>query len=90
MIRNKLLRAKVLDRDSGICAKCGRYDPKWQADHIVDLQFYGRDALDNLQTLCRIHHAEKTVAAAPIRAKADRLRERSELTAKRRGITGKP
>lgn len=86
MIRNKLLRAKVLERDSGICARCGRFDQKWQGDHIVPISMGGKDELDNLQTLCRIHHAEKTVSEAPIRAKADRLHDRHELTRRRRTI----
>jgi 5-methylcytosine-specific restriction protein A len=86
MIRNKLLRKKVAERDSGVCAICGRYDSKWQADHRLALSMGGRDDLDNLQTLCRLHHGEKTVSEAAPRAKANRLRERAELTRKRRTI----
>lgn len=84
--RNKSLRARVLERDGGICAVCQTYDPKWQADHIVDLQFGGKDTLENLQTLCRRHHTDKTTDAAPKRAKADRLKERSDMTKRRKPI----
>jgi 5-methylcytosine-specific restriction endonuclease McrA len=86
MKRNRFLRAAVLVRDGGLCKKCGRFDPRWQCDHITDLQFGGTDTLDNLQTLCRRHHTEKTTAAAPRRAKADRLRERHETMLARRAI----
>jgi 5-methylcytosine-specific restriction endonuclease McrA len=85
-IRNKRLRAQVFERDQGICAKCRRYDAKWQHDHILPLSLGGKDDLDNAQTLCRQHHGEKTVSEAPARAKADRLAERHDLTAKRKRI----
>ena len=86
MTRNKALRQKVLERDNGLCAVCGVYDAKWQADHILDLQFGGKDTLDNLQTLCRRHHTDKTSDAAPKRAKADRLKERAEKTKQRKPL----
>lgn len=79
MKRNGRLRAKVYERDKGVCASCGRYDPKWEADHIVELWEGGKDAIENAQTLCRQHHKTKTSGAAPVRAKADRLRERHQL-----------
>ena len=85
MIR-KFLRDKVLERDSGICAVCKRYDAKWQADHILPLSLGGKDELANLQTLCRIHHRDKTISEAAPRAKADRLAERHQLTEKRKKI----
>lgn len=90
MIRNRLLRKKVFERDQGLCARCGRYDPKWEADHVLPLSLGGRDDLANFQTLCRIHHRDKTVAEAPARAKADRLAERHKLTEKRRQIVRTP
>lgn len=83
--RNKALRAKVFDRDGGRCVNGCGFDPKWQHDHIVDLQFGGADTLENSQTLCRHCHGRKTSEAAPKRAKADRLRERHELMKKRIG-----
>ena len=86
MIRNKGLRAKVFERDQGICAKCGRYDAKWQHDHIVEIWEGGADTLENSQTLCRYHHNEKTSAATPKRAKADRLKERAEQTKRRKPL----
>ncbi len=84
--RNTLLRKRVLERDGGVCARCGVYDARWQHDHIQELWEGGKDTLENSQTLCRRHHLEKTVGATPIRAKTDRLKARSELTRQRRAI----
>lgn len=79
-------RKSVFARDQGVCAKCGRFDAKFEADHIVALWEGGKDALDNLQTLCRHCHLQKTVGEAPLRAKADRLRVRHDATLRRRQI----
>ena len=84
--RNRLLRKLVFERDAGICIDCGKYDPKWEADHDVALWSGGRDTLANLVTRCRHHHLSKTVSEAPVRAKTDRLRERHDLTQRRRKI----
>jgi hypothetical protein len=68
-----LLRRKVWERDSGLCAKCGKRCSNaeegamgWQVDHITPLidatphpYFWN---LDNLQTLCLECHAWKTKA----------------------------
>ncbi len=86
MIRNRLLRHKVEERDHGICAQCGLYDAKWEADHKTELWEGGEDVLENMQTLCRRCHKRKTSDATPVRAKTDRLRARSDLTRKRREI----
>jgi 5-methylcytosine-specific restriction endonuclease McrA len=86
MTRNRALRKRVFERDQGVCHVCGRYDSKWQADHVLPLSLGGEDSLGNLETLCRLHHAEKTKAEAPVRAKTDRLRERADLTKRRREI----
>lgn len=85
-IRNKMLRAKVFERDGGICAKCGRYDAKWQHDHVLPLSLGGSDTLENSETLCRHHHGEKTSSEAAPRAKADRIHKRVDLTERRRRI----
>ncbi len=86
MIRNRLLRRKVFERDGGVCRRCQLYDPKWEADHCVEIWEGGKDSIENLQTLCRRCHQRKTSDATPVRAKADRLRARSDLTKKRREI----
>jgi 5-methylcytosine-specific restriction endonuclease McrA len=86
MKRNPILRKRLLERDQGICAVCGKFDPKWEGDHTVAIWSGGKDALDNLQTLCRRHHLEKSVGETPVRAKTDRLKERHDLTKKRREI----
>jgi 5-methylcytosine-specific restriction endonuclease McrA len=86
IVRNKLLRKRVFERDGGICADCGRYDAKWEHDHDVPLWSGGRDDLDNSVTRCRACHLKKTTGETPVRAKTDRLRERHDLTLKRKGI----
>jgi len=86
MIRNRLLRAKVFERDQGICAECGRFDPKWQHDHVLALWCGGKDTLENAQTLCRHCHLQKTTGETPVRAKSDRIRDRHALMQKRRSF----
>ena len=57
------IRARLFDRDSGICAKCGKFDEKWQADHIIAVvNGGGCCGLDGYQTLCISCHKEKTRA----------------------------
>jgi len=85
MIR-KYLRDKVEERDQGVCAVCGIYDAKWQADHIHEMWAGGPDDIDNLQTLCRRHHQDKTAEQAGKRAKADRLAERHQQTRQRKPV----
>ncbi len=82
----KYLRDKVEERDEGRCAVCGVYDAKWQADHVHEIWAGGPDDIDNLQTLCRRHHREKTDSQTPIRAKTDRLRDRHDLTRRRKQL----
>lgn len=86
MIRSRRLRQQCAERDGKICQLCGRFDAKGEADHIQELWEKGPDALENLRWLCRHCHKEKTISRIPIRAKTDRLRERSDLTRKRRAI----
>jgi len=86
VVRNKLLRKRVEDRDTGICTVCGIYDAKWEADHIHEIWAGGPDDIDNMQTLCRRHHVEKTAEQTPVRAKTDRLRERHDLTRRRKHV----
>lgn len=86
VVRNKLLRKKVFERDAGICKVCGRFDPHWQHDHDLALWNGGPDTLENSVTLCRRHHLEKSVGETPVRAKTDRLRARHLLTQRRRQI----
>lgn len=85
MIR-KHLRDKVYERDEGRCAVCAVYDAHWEADHIHEIWAGGPDDIDNLQTLCRRHHREKTDAQTPLRAKADRLNAKHEQTKRRKQI----
>lgn len=86
IVRNKLLRAKVFERDKGICCKCGRFDPRWIHDHELPLWLDGPDTLENSQTLCRQCERPKTSGETTTRAKTDRLKERHDLTKIRRGV----
>jgi len=86
IVRNKLLRKRVFERDGGLCRDCGRFDPKWEHDHDVPLWSGGKDDLDNSVTRCRRCHVRKTIGEAPVRAKTDRLRERHDATVRRRQI----
>jgi 5-methylcytosine-specific restriction endonuclease McrA len=56
------LRRAALLRDGYRCAVCGRIVDGREAhvDHIQPRLHGGTDTLDNLQTLCRAHHGEKT------------------------------
>lgn len=58
---NYVIRDKVFDRDNGYCSSCGVYSDNWQADHIIPV-FLGGGAcgLDNIQTMCKYCHDEKT------------------------------
>lgn len=87
MRRNTLLRKRVFERDGGVCACCGRFDPKWEHDHVTALWEGGKDTLENSQTLCRHCHLSKTTRDVPVRAKTDRLRARHDLTRRRRRIS---
>ena len=84
MIRNKLLRKKVYDRDQGVCCDCGRFDPRWEHDHDIPLWQGGKDTLENSKTRCRRCHKTKTISEAAPRAKADRLKERDDMTKRRK------
>ena len=54
------LRRAVFKRDGYRCRECGRAG-RLECDHTVPLHHGGaRYALDNLQTLCRNCHVEKT------------------------------
>ena len=54
------LRLQVLNRDGWRCVLCGRAG-KLECDHITPMRRGGAPwALDNLQTLCRACHVNKT------------------------------
>ena len=53
-------RMRVWKRDRGECARCGRFDREWHVDHKKRLADGGSFAMDNLQTLCRGCHQDKT------------------------------
>ena len=58
---NQVIREEVFERDQGFCVKCGVYDEKWQADHVIEVcNGGGGCTIDNFQTLCLHCHKEKT------------------------------
>ena len=72
-------RAVLRRRDKGKCAKCNKFSRKWDVDHIrplieqknlkeeeLDYTYY---SLDNLQTLCKKCHREKSNSEVPLKKK---------------------
>jgi len=55
----QIIRANHL-RVWPLCAVCG--DPGTHVDHILALARGGSNAESNLQTLCAVHHSQKTAA----------------------------
>ena len=53
-------RGRVFVRDGYKCCGCGRVGGPFECDHIVPLHKGGTDDMDNLQTLCRECHMDKT------------------------------
>lgn len=56
------LRQAILARDP-LCVECkreGKTTPATDVDHVLSKAAGGTDALDNLQSLCRVHHNRKT------------------------------
>lgn len=53
------LKKACRERDGNLCVKCG-YGTLLEIDHIVELVDGGDNSLENLQTLCRSCHLEKT------------------------------
>ena len=57
-------RRTVFRRDGYACVKCGSRH-RLEVDHIVPLAKGGTGFLENLQTLCRDCHMEKTASERP-------------------------
>lgn len=56
-----IIRDLIFSRDNGYCRSCGVYEKKWEADHILPVQWGGGACgLDNFQTLCQDCHKKKT------------------------------
>ena len=57
------IRAAVMARDNYLCQVCaadGRVTPATEVDHIRPKARGGTDEMDNLRSICRQCHAEKT------------------------------
>ncbi|MBY0424630.1 MAG: HNH endonuclease [Cytophagales bacterium] len=62
----KAIREILYQIDKGFCRCCGVYDEFWEADHIIPVyEGGGACFLDNLQTLCKDCHQEKTSNRIP-------------------------
>ena len=81
-------RAQLWNRDEGICNKCGYFDLHWEADHIrplveqkgvkekdLDWSYYG---LDNLQTLCKKCHREKTTSEVKLKTRSKNAKKKKK------------
>lgn len=59
----KRIRKLALERDKHLCQDCrdkGRITPATQVDHVKPKAKGGTDDLDNLRSLCREHHDDKS------------------------------
>ena len=75
-------RARIIARDGHQCRYPGcEVTTGLEVDHIVALALGGRDADDNLESLCAEHHAQKTKRDVKMIAKAKRagLKHRGEF-----------
>jgi len=79
-------RAQLWNRDKGKCNHCGCFSMSWQADHIkplveqkgvkeedLDMSYY---SLDNLQTLCKKCHREKTTSEVKLKTRSKNAKKK--------------
>ena len=64
------IRERVMQRDNYLCQSClpDRVTVATDVDHIVPLHLGGGDNEENLQSLCRECHDEKTIREGSGRA----------------------
>jgi hypothetical protein len=53
----KRIRAAVRRRDGNVCVVCGRRD-RLSVHHVVPARLGGADGMDNLVTVCVLHHRQ--------------------------------
>lgn len=56
------IKQQVHERDEWTCCKCGRTTMDLECDHIVNTAQGGTDDLNNLQSLCKPCHSDKSAA----------------------------
>jgi 5-methylcytosine-specific restriction endonuclease McrA len=86
-------RAGILARDGGHCRYPGcQATSGLEVDHIVPLALGGRDRDANLETLCVVHHVQKTRQDARLIAKARRAgaKHRGEFPPSKAKIRSRP
>lgn len=54
------IKKQVHERDQWICCRCGMITMNLECDHIVNKAQGGTDDLENLQSLCKKCHDEKS------------------------------
>ena len=75
------LRREVLDRDGWRCVQCERRG-RLEVDHIQPMRFGGAVYdLENLQTLCRQHHFDKTARENTAESEGQEVAEWREFVA---------
>lgn len=78
---NKIIRQELFKRDEGFCHRCGVYDNKWEADHIIPVTLGGGgNNLSNFQTLCSECHKEKTILQIKSRSTKEQLHDIMQLS----------
>jgi len=55
----RVIRERVLIRDSYCCQRCGQSEGPMHVDHIVPKRLNGSDLMENLQTLCQMCNLSK-------------------------------
>jgi 5-methylcytosine-specific restriction endonuclease McrA len=65
---HQVFRAAVLERAGYQCERCGAYDVRLIADHIIEVRDGGTHDPDNGQALCDSCHRKKTIKARALRA----------------------
>jgi 5-methylcytosine-specific restriction endonuclease McrA len=71
----KRIRAAVRRRDGNACVVCGRTD-RLSVHHLVPARLGGHDSMDNLVTVCVLHHRQ---ADAQLQSTSVQNRGKAEL-----------
>lgn len=69
-------RRRILERFDNCCARLDcETAVHLEIDHIIPLELGGKDADENLEPLCRLHHLAKTARDIKLIGKARRIRK---------------
>lgn len=72
-------RRRILERQNGVCAypDC-EVSEGLEIDHVIALALGGKDSDENLEGLCRHHHAQKTRRDVKMISKAKRIEKKQD------------